>query len=300
MSLLIIGNTVIDLIFPEVKRLACWPQHTEFTKDNLVLLKTSPIITVGGNGANAAYVAARCGAEVKLHSNIGDDAFGTIARDWLEEAGCEVAAGPPALRTATNVTIANPNLQRATYFYPGATPQLPSPSVNATSVLIAGWPHPAIRLSAQRLKLWRSRGIRTALDVGPFIKTTPSLKSLAPQLDHLDLLITNDHELLELTECLNIRTAMTTLRQSFAADVVVKRGADGVSWYPHSSAQARHTTGLKIKAVNTVGAGDTFNGALLTALDRGERMTSALQIANTTAASVVGSTRGVLGVRIPK
>lgn len=300
MSLLIIGNTVIDLIFPKVKRLAGWPQHTEFTDDNLVLLKSAPIITVGGNGANAAYVAARCGAKVELHSNIGNDAFGTIARNWLEEVGCDVVAAPRARRTATNVTIANANLQRATYFYPGATPQLPAPAINATSVLIAGWPHPAMRTSAQRLELWRARGIRTALDVGPFLKTTPTLTSLAPQLDHLDLLITNDHELLGLTNRPNIRAAMTALRQKFAADVVVKRGADGVSWYPHSSARARHIPGLKIKTVNTVGAGDTFNGALLTALDHGKRMTTALQIANATAASVVASTRGVLGVRIPK
>lgn len=299
MSLLIIGNTVIDLIFPGVERLADWPQHTEFTDDNLVLLQTAPIITVGGNGANAAYVAARTGATVKLHSNIGADSFGTIARNWLEEAGCEVTAGSPALRTATNVTLANARLQRATYFYPGATPRLPAPAVTATSILIAGWPHPTVRSSAQRLKLWRSRGIRTALDVGPFLETKPTLNSIAPQLAHLDLLITNEHELLELTDSPDIRTAITTLRQRFTADIVIKRGADGVSWYPPSSTRARHVRGLKIKAVNTVGAGDAFNGALLSALDRGERMTAALQFANATAASVVASQQGVLGVQFP-
>ena len=122
MALLIVGGTVVDLIFPRVPHLPHWPEHTEFTAANLILLSEPPLVTIGGNGANAAYVAARCGAVAQLHTNIGTDAFGSLARRWLDESGCITRDTPHAGRTAVNVTAANARLQRATLFYPGDAP----------------------------------------------------------------------------------------------------------------------------------------------------------------------------------
>ena len=80
MSLVVVGGTAIDIIITGAPRLPVWPQHSEFTPANLVLLPKSPLVTLGGNGANAAYVAACNGAHVDLATNIGGDAFGTVAR----------------------------------------------------------------------------------------------------------------------------------------------------------------------------------------------------------------------------
>lgn len=299
MSLHIIGNAVVDLIFPDTKRLAGWPDHTEFTAENLVLLETPPIITVGGNGANAAYVAARCGAKVTLYSNLGADTFGQIVRAWLTEFGCSLPTPKESLRTPVNVTVANTNLQRATYFYPGATPELPPPATDSSTVLITGWPHPLPEATAASLKQYREAGIRTALDIGPFPQEPPSLLSVQPVLAQLDLLIANVYELTTLTAVSTAEDACARIRESFLGDVVLKLGADGVIWCPAGSQKLHRIAGIPTEAVNTVGAGDAFNGALLAYLDNGTPMEPALNLANTAAASVVASPQGVLGLQVP-
>jgi ribokinase len=52
-----------------------------------------------------------------------------------------------------------------------------------------------------------------------------------------------------------------------------------------------------VRVVNTVGAGDSFNGGLLGALARGEEFPAALRVAMRTAARVVSSPKGILGIQ---
>jgi ribokinase len=299
MALLIVGCTVVDLIFPRVPRLPVWPEHTEFTSRNLTLLKEPPLITIGGNGANAAYVAARCGARVTLHSNAGRDWFGQQARHWLAEAGCEVATPIRAPHTAINVTAADRRLRRATLFYPGETSKAPSSARGFAYVLVCGWPHPPWNVLAGRLRGWHSAGLRTAFDAGPFLGVAPTLTQLKSVLAVLALLLVNEHEILAITRARGLDAALLRLRRVFAGDVIVKRGARGACWLPARTAERREFAGPKVRAYNTVGAGDTFNGALLAALDHGASFPAALNFANRAAASVVRSPRGVLGLRPP-
>lgn len=302
MSLVILGGTTTDIILPQTPRLPAWPAHTEFTAANLVLLRTPPIVTLGGNGANAAYIASRCGARVTLHTQLGDDAFGALARDWLETAGCRVFPANPAAGTPLNVTAANARRQRATFFYSaGELPAVtrfasPAPS----HLLICGWPHPPLPTLARTLRAARKRKIVTALDAGPILGRAWRLAALRPVLASLDLLLANEHELLRITRATTVATALATLRRVFSHDVVIKRGAQGALWLPAYSATAQEIPGLRVRTHNTIGAGDTFNGSLLAALDRGLDFPVALRLACATAASVVRSARGVLGVVPPR
>lgn len=296
MSLLIVGGTVLDVIFPRVSRLPAWPAHTEFTATNLVLLREPPLVTIGGNGANAAYVAARCGAAVTLHSNSGPDPFGALARAWLEEAGCRVPTSPRTTRTAVNVTAANPRLRRATLFYPGSAPRLPTRAGGASHALVCGWPHPHPGLLASRLRAWRKSGVFTAYDAGPILQAPPSRAALKPVLAALDLFLANEHEACTLTRTTGLDAAFQALRQDCAGHIVIKRGPRGALWFPPDAARPIVSVGRRVRAVNTVGAGDTFNGALLAALDLGCAFPAALRRAHAAAASVVRSGRGVLGL----
>lgn len=299
MALLIVGCTVVDIILPEVTRLPAWPDHTEFTRHNLVLLETAPMVTLGGNGANAAYAAARCGAAVTLAGNEADDDFGRVARQWLRTAGCRLAPPVKSGRTAINITAANPRLQRATFFYPGAPLSLPVDAGKAGWALVCGWPHPPVDAAARRFARWRRAGVRIAYDVGPLLGMAPKLTALAPLLASLDLLLANEHELCAITRTRRLSDALARLRQFHEGDVVVKRGAQGALWLARGGDRATLSAGRRVKAVNTVGAGDSFNGALLAALDRGTSMRRALAFANRVAASVVASPRGLLGIRPP-
>ena len=300
--LAIVGGTVVDLIFTDVRRLPAWPEHTEFAPSNLVLLPAPPLVTLGGNGANAAFVAARCGAAVTLHTAIAADALGALARGGLQDAGCEIRSAPRVASTAINVTAADKKMRRATFFHAGAPVALPRLSAAPAAklpraVLVCGWPHPAPDKIAREFAALRRRGVLTALDVGPFLGRPWSLTEIKPFLAHLDLFIANDHEMRALARADELPAALRRLRAHHDGHVVIKRGADGSLWIPAGEATPQSQPPERVRAVNTVGAGDSFNGALLAALVEGAPFPKALSRAHRVAAGVVASPRGVLGAR---
>lgn len=298
MALLIVGGTVVDLIFPRVPRLPAWPKHLEFTSANLVLLREAPLVTIGGNGANAAFVAGRCGAEVTLYSNHSRDSLGQLAEQWLAGTSCTVistALGRSA-RTPVNVTAADRNLRRATLFYPGSVPMPPRSALGFSHALICGWPHPAPRMLADRLRAWRAQSVQTALDIGPILGPEPAWSRLLPALAHLDIFLANEHETLSVTAAPTLLAALRQLRLHCAGHLIVKLGRKGALWLAPGATTPRAFAAPRVRAANTIGAGDSFNGALLAALDRGADVPTAVRFANRVAASVVRSGRGVLGL----
>ncbi|WP_438482296.1 carbohydrate kinase family protein [Oleiharenicola lentus] len=301
MSLAILGGTVVDVIFPRVGHLPQWPRHTEFTSTNLVLLNTPPLVTLGGNGANAAYVAARCGADVTLHTRIGADSFGNIAASWLQSAGCALRPTTRQGATAINVTAANARHERATFFYAGEPATLPRYAANAVApraLLVCGWPHPPVKAMAATFKSLRARGTLTALDIGPLLSQKWATADLAPVFAHLDLLLANAHEAAQLTKSSGkISAAIHALRMHHAGHIVIKNGSKGAWWVPAGETKAVHFPAKRVRVINTVGAGDSFNGALLAALVKKTDFAAALKTAAKVAASVVSSKSGVLGVR---
>jgi sugar/nucleoside kinase (ribokinase family) len=296
----IVGNTVVDIVFPELKRMPGWPSHSEFTSENLVFPRRPPIVTLGGNGANAAFVAARCGAAVTLHSPTGRDVLGSIARRWLREAGCRMAPARGGA-TALNVTATNRRDQRATLFYPGApvgVPRISTGRAAPTHLLVCGWPHPPLRSVAAAFGRCRRRRIFTAIDAGPILGRPWTLAALRGVLAELDLFLANEHEIRGIARRRGLDAALGRLRRHYSGHVVIKRGAKGALWLPAGSSRPLRLPPRRVRVISTVGAGDTFNGALLAMLSRGEGWLPALRAANATAATVVSSPRGLLGARL--
>jgi ribokinase len=280
MSLVVIGGTVVDVIFHGVKRLPAWPEHTEFTASNLVRPSRVPLVTLGGNGANAAYIAAVCGARVTLHTALAADALGGLARGWLESIGCRIRTANRSEATAVNVTAADAQHRRATLFYPGAPvglPRLLSTSREVRAVLVCGWPHPPLPAIARGFSALRVRGVLTAFDPGLLLGRPWPLAALSPVLRHLELLLVNDHELRALARATDLATALRRFRAQYAGHIVVKRGNNGALWLPAGAREPQKFCGRAVRVVNTVGAGDAFNGALAVALAEGLSFAEAIR-----------------------
>src|SRR6266567_1752514 len=114
----ILGGATFDLLASGLARLPDVDSAgDEFTERSLVHLPTAPVISVGGNGANEAYVLARLGAAVHLFTSIGDDPLGSALLQSLRDAGCEVTCIPPR-RTSVNFVATDGSGGRRSFFFP--------------------------------------------------------------------------------------------------------------------------------------------------------------------------------------
>jgi ribokinase len=143
----------------------------------------------------------------------------------------------------------------------------------------------------------RRRKLFTSIDTGPFLGRPWTLVKLKPLFPSLNLLLANEYELNALTQSVDLSASLRKLRRHFHGHLVVKRGHRGALWLPESSDESKIIPALKVRAVNTVGAGDSFNGALMAALALKNEFPQALNYAVKTAARVVSSRQGVLGAK---
>ena len=84
---------------------------------------------------------------------------------------------------------------------------------------------------------------------------------------------------LGLTKETSIEAAMYALNEKYHPEIlVVTDGSNGGYYYQNG--QAVHYDSVKVKAVDTNGAGDTFHGAFVTAYCRGMNLPNACQFAS--------------------
>ena len=303
---LILGSTTVDLLITGMEHLPALGAD-EFAQDNLVFTSRPLRMTIGGNGANSAYVLGRLDAAtpgaVRLASAVGADELGTLMRGWLDAAGVDTRT----LRTrddagTSTTTIAmDADFHRASFHHAGAyaaftAADLPADWTDATRfLLLTSYPlltglrdHYATILAAAH-----TAGITTVVDIGPAIGTPATTAELAPLAPYVDYLVTNEHELAVCCDTANVPAALRRLDGAGFGTVLLKLGAEGT--LVRRPTMQMLVPSLEVTAQSTVGAGDAFNAGLLMGLARGLEPAQAVRHANVTAALVVAAPRGVLG-----
>ncbi|MBJ6900016.1 PfkB family carbohydrate kinase, partial [Vibrio cholerae] len=76
--------------------------------------------------------------------------------------------------------------------------------------------------------------------------------------------------------------AALALHEKGIGTVIITLGSRGV--WASVNGEGRRVPGFKVKAIDTIAAGDTFNGALVTALLEGKAMDDAIRFAHAAAA----------------
>ena len=240
------------------------------------VLGSAATFTPGGKGANQAVAAARLGAQAQMAGCVGDDDFGLRLLAALENEGVDagkvrVAAGAATGLAMISVDHAGENLITVA---PGANHEVAEPDVAAAVrgprdvlVISAEIPLPAIRLALER-----ARGTRCVLNLAP----APA-EAAAVVADGVDWLVVNESEAGAILGrpvhgLPGARRAAAGLVAAGARYAVVTAGAHGVALASQDHGQdtaADEVTSFaafRVKAVDTVGAGDTFVGALAVAL----------------------------------
>lgn len=256
-------------------------------------------ISPGGKGSNAAVACARQGARTAVVARIGRDDFGRMGLDlWAREGivttHVEQAEGE---RSGVAQILVFDDGDNSIAVAPGAGAGLGPAQVQAAQATIAGArvviasnevPQ-AATLAAFRIA--RAAGVTTLLNPAPAATLPDELLALT------DLLTPNETELRSLAELpadAPLEQGAQRLLACGVGAVLATLGAQGCRlWRP--GAEPLSIPGWHMDAVaDTIGAGDTFNGALAAALARGLPLEQAMQRANAAAAlSVTG--QGAIG-----
>jgi ribokinase len=127
----------------------------------------------------------------------------------------------------------------------------------------------------------RAQGVRCLLNAAPFREDGARLLPL------VDLLVVNRLEAGALLDTANATPEQLAqaLRARGPSAVLLSLGADGLVWADGQGLM--HLPARRVQAVDTVGAGDTLVGALVTALAEGQGRDAALAFAQAAAALAV-------------
>ena len=301
--IVVTGNIVVDLHLSGMARL---PAHggDEYKVDNVAMVPDAPVLTIGGNAGNAAYVSGTLGVPVAIFGALGDDEFGALARRWLGGRGVRMDSVKTSAR-ATSMTagVTDIALNRVAYHHAGANDdfslrELPASLLSeARALLVNAYPICAgLRDTAALAATFaaaRAAGVITALDIGPAIGVPVVSPEIAAALPHLDYLLCNAHELAVFSGSADLYDGIAHARSLGARCAVIKRGRLGA--VIGDDAGVRDIPGIAVQARYTVGAGDSFDAGFLLGVMRGWPHDRAAQFGHAVAALVISGSSGVLG-----
>ena len=250
----------------------------------------------GGKGANQAVAAARQGGEVRFIGMVGADGFGSAALRALVADGIDCSAiGIADLPTVVAGIVVDAAGSNRIVVVAGANAALTVERVEAaasqitsSSWLVCQMESPPASV-ARAFELAREAGVRIVFNPAPAPGQLP---------DHLlagvDVLVVNETEAgqlarLAVTDAASAAAAAALLRARGAAIVLVTMGEHGVLVADGAATGARLLPALRVDAVDTTAAGDTFVGALTVALGRGAAIDEA--VGDGQAAAAVSVTR---------
>lgn len=252
---------------------------------------------IGGAGANLCAWLAHLGATPTLVGRVGDDPAGRLVAGELAAAGvvCELALDPEA-GTCWVVVLVDGHGQRAMLSDRGAGRRLRPADLPAGLLVRARHLHlsgyvlldPASRpAGTAMLAAARDAGLTTSVDPQGTVPITDPVEFLA-LVRGVDLLLPNTDELVTLTGSPD-PTSATALLDAVGA-VAVTRGDAGASWVDQDGVLTEPAE--RVECVDTTGAGDAFNAALLHARLAGSSPAEALRAgvtAGTAAVRFVGA-----------
>ncbi len=252
------------------------------------------MMAAGGKGANQAVAAQRLGGDVTLVTCIGDDLFGRDAlagynREGMNTSFVSVRKGVPS---GVASIFVDDGAENVIVVAPGANSELGKAEIDAAEKEIEAADFVLMQLETpmETEEYAASRafaaGTKVVLNPAPAAELSDSLLSklwlITPNRTETQLItglpVTNTEEAAAAAEALVAKGVK---------NVVITLGSKGA--YVLSEDFRGVIPANPVKAVDTTGAGDTFNGALCVALSEGRSLRDACRFA--AKASAISVTR---------
>jgi ribokinase len=241
--------------------------------------------TPGGKGANQAVAVARLGYPIAMVGMVGEDVFGQALLDNLTEAGVDASAvervsGPSGV---AQIQVAD-NAENSIVVVSGSNGKVTPAFIDRHADLIrsAGMVLCQLELPMETishtLELCAAAGVPIMLDPAPAAPLPQSAWSqvtwFTPNETEAAFYLHNNS---------GSEEAARELLAKGLKGVVLKRGAEG-AYVAVAGGKDEDVRAFPVNAIDTVGAGDCFNGAFAVALLEGNNPWDAAQFASAAAA----------------
>lgn len=243
----------------------------------------------GGKGANQAVTSARLGKKVHMIGSIGTDLYGETMIKSMNENGLNTTYVKQVQENSTGCAIItiDHTAENTMLVIKGANDDLTAKDIkdafskiNHSKVLLVQMEIPEEAVIESMIQA-RNKGMFVVLDPAPADGITERA------LQYADVIVPNKQETKQLTgidvsDLNSAHQAAEYFNRMGVKNSVIKMGDKGSLVYENGKTE--YIQAIRVTAVDTVGAGDSFAGALGSALADGADLVAAVKFANIVAA----------------
>jgi ribokinase len=271
----VIGSLVMDQVIKLKK----------FPKEGDTLFGDEINYYLGGKGANQAYALTRLGANTEMIGMVGDDNFGKAFIETFKKAGTKVSNIMISSKIGTSIAsiLSNYQAENKIVVMHGANFEFNAKelkkveSVLKNSDLVITQLELKPEIEEAIIKLCAKHKVPVQLNPAPAYKLSKDVLSkvtyITPNDLELSILTGMKTDTLE-----NAKKAVKKLLSMGPKNVISTLGGNGAMIGDKKG--VRHIPGFKVKVVDTVGAGDAFNGGFAYAISKGHNIDDAVRFAN--------------------
>ncbi|WOV88161.1 ribokinase [Sporosarcina oncorhynchi] len=272
----VIGSANVDLVI----------ETDRFPSPGETILGNTFHQFLGGKGANQAVAASRLGADVTFIGSVGEDIFGQQIVDNLrkEKVNVEHVLTIPTVSSGiANIQVAeNDNIITV---IPGANANLTEEYIQSLSAVIVASDIVVLQLEIPLEAVTIAIEIADKGNVPVILNPAPAVPLPEDLLRKVTFITPNETEMAILTS--NAGQDFSVLFQQMFAlgskSVVMTYGKHGVI-YGERQRELQNYPALTVQAIDTTGAGDTFNAAFAVCIACGKSVEEAIVYANAAAA----------------
>ena len=240
----------------------------------------------GGKGCNQAVAIARLGGKVNFISKIGKDAYGKLALETLKKnnINTENIIQDEKLQTGVaGILVDQQSGKNAINVIVGAPNSLKISEINSQINLIKSSKIFLTQLEIPKdvtlhcLKTAKENGCLTILNPAPASEISKEFYS------YIDYFTPNETEAefytgIKITNEKEAKQAADKLINLGIKKIIITLGEKGLFY--SDGQEEIHLKASSVKAIDTTGAGDAFNGALAFSLSKGKPIKACLELAN--------------------
>lgn len=275
MKIFCVGNSAYDITTP----------LDEFPKENTKYRFHEQIECGGGSAGNAAYLLAKWGMNVSFVGVVGKDVYGKRIKDEFKEIGVNIKYlySSDDYRTISSHIIVNKsNGSRTILSYQANSNEMPDINIkdeidilfldgheyNMSKKLIEQHPSAIVIIDAGR----DCKEVKELCKLSDYVVCSKEFMELASG-------ITFDSKS-------NLETSFEKLESLFNTHIIVTLEDAGCA-YRNSLNQVEIIPSIKVKAIDTTGAGDIFHGAFVYGIVKNWPMEKILRFSNVAGAMSV-------------